>query len=262
MFGVLSPIALADLMEVAELQTRVDRKYLVDRADLAALLESLSGELAVLEIDRVRRFAYESVYFDTPDLSSYLGAARSRRRRFKVRTRTYLDSGQCMLEIKTRSGQATVKERFDYAAGDRHRLTEEGRWRIATCGRVPASAEAFEPVLVTRYLRVTVLHVPSGARLTCDTELRFEDFAGRVGAISPEVAVLEVKSAGRTGPVDRRLWKAGYRPCPISKYGTGMAFLRPELPANKWNRTLRRHFGWRPGTPPTLAPVAQRGRSM
>ncbi|WP_100444360.1 polyphosphate polymerase domain-containing protein [Glycomyces xiaoerkulensis] len=253
MFAGLSPIGLGDLLEAAELQTRVDRKYLVDRADLEALLEALRGELAVLEIDAGRRFDYESVYFDTPDLSSYLSAARSRRRRFKVRTRTYLDSGRCMLEIKTRSGRATVKRRFDYAAADRHRLTAEGRRRIEASGQVPVGAEALEPVLVTRYLRATVLHVPSGARLTCDTELGFEDFAGRVGAISPEVAVVEVKSPGRSVPVDRRLWEAGYRPCSISKYGTGMAFLRPELPANKWNRTLRRHFGWRPQRPVPVA---------
>ncbi|MCC3765915.1 polyphosphate polymerase domain-containing protein [Glycomyces sp. TRM65418] len=258
-FGGLTPVGLGELLAVAELQTRVDRKYLVSQEELAALAKDMGGELAVLEIQGVRRFAYESVYFDTPALSSYLGTARSRRRRFKVRTRTYLDSGQCMLEIKTRAGVATVKQRFDYAAVDRHRLTDEGRWRIEGTVQVPEGAAALEPVLVTRYRRVTALHVPSGARLTCDTELRFEDFTGREGAISPELAVVEVKSAGRSGPVDRRLWRAGYRPCPISKYGTGMAFLRPELPANKWNRTLRRHFGWRPASPPA---AAQPGLSM
>ncbi|GAB3238153.1 polyphosphate polymerase domain-containing protein [Glycomyces halotolerans] len=246
MYDLLSPIALTDLLAVAELQTRVDRKYLVDRGDLERTLADLRGELSVLELDRRRRFDYESAYFDTPDLSSYLSAAHSRRRRFKVRTRTYLDSGQCMLEIKTRAGDATVKRRFEYLEQDRHRLTEEGRSRIEDAAEVPIPVEALRPVLVTRYERATMLHRPSGARLTCDTELRFEDFDGRFGAISPDMAVVEVKSAGRPGPVDRRLWKAGYRPCAISKYGTGLAFLHPDLPANKWNRTLRRHFGWCP----------------
>ncbi|WP_211234895.1 polyphosphate polymerase domain-containing protein [Glycomyces arizonensis] len=247
MFGSLAPVGLDELLRVAELQTRVDRKYLVDREDVAALLRDAGGELAVLEIDRCRRFDYESVYFDAPQLPSYLATARSRRRRFKVRTRTYLDSGQCMLEIKTREGAATVKRRFAYALGDRHRLSAEGRSRIEGSGAVPVPAAALGPVLVTRYVRSTVLHRPTGARLTCDTELRFEDFEGRVGALSPEVAVVEVKSPGASGPLDRRLWAAGYRPCSMSKYGTGMAFLNPGLPANKWNRTLRLHFGWKPG---------------
>jgi hypothetical protein len=253
MFAGLSPIGLAELLEVAELQTRVDRKYLVEREAVAPLLCDRGGELAVLEIGGRRRFDYESVYFDAPGLPSYLGTARSRRRRFKVRTRTYLDSGQCMLEIKTRAGAATVKRRWGYPVADRFRLTGAGcRW-VEESGAVPVSAFALAPVLVTRYVRATVLHRSSGVRLTCDTELRFEDFEGRRGALGPEWAVVEVKSPGRTVPLDRRLWEGGYRPCPISKYGTGMAFLRPDLPANKWNRTLRRHFGWRPGRAPVPA---------
>ncbi|WP_026931642.1 polyphosphate polymerase domain-containing protein [Glycomyces tenuis] len=243
----LPAVGLGELLEAAELQVRVDRKYLVARDDLGGLLEDPGGELAVLEIDRCRRFAYESVYFDTPQLPSFLGTARSRRRRFKVRTRTYLDSGACMLEIKTRSGAVTVKRRFGYAFDDRWRLSAEGLVWIEGAGEVPVPAVELGPVLVTRYMRVTVLHRPSGARLTCDTGLRFADFEGRAGALRPDLAVVEVKSPRGSGPLDRRLWAAGYRPCAMSKYGTGMALLRPGLPANKWNRTLRRHFGWEPG---------------
>ncbi|HEU5127534.1 MAG TPA: polyphosphate polymerase domain-containing protein [Glycomyces sp.] len=246
MFAHLPAIGLGELVETAELQTRVDRKYLVDRAALAALLADLAGELAVLEIEGERRFSYESVYFDTPALASYFGAARSRRRRFKVRTRTYLDSGRCMLEVKTRAGEATVKRRWAYRAEDRHRLTAGGRWLVETSGAVPVRTEDLAPAMVTRYLRATVLHRPTGTRLTCDTGLRFEDFGGLAGAMSAETAVVETKSPGGAGPVDRWLWGAGHRPCRISKYGTGMAFLHPDLPANKWNLTLRRHFDWRP----------------
>lgn len=247
MFAHLPPIGLGELIETAELQTRVDRKYLVEQGDLALLLSDLERELVVLEIDARRRFQYESVYFDTPALSSFLGAARSRRRRFKVRTRTYLDSGLCTLEIKTRAGEATVKRRLGYLVADRHHLTAEGRWWIEASGEVPVRAGELAPVLATRFLRATILHWPTGVRMTCDTELRFEDFTGRGGDLSAAMAVVETKSPGGAGPLDRRLWETGYRPCPISKYGTGMAFLDPGLPANKWNRTLRRHFGWRPG---------------
>lgn len=255
MFTQLPAIGLGELVEAAGLQTRVDRKYLVDRGDLSLLLAKSAEDLAVLEIEGSRRFSYESVYFDTPALASYLAAARSRRRRFKVRTRTYMDSGQCMLEIKTRAREATVKRRFGYSAADRHRLTAEGRRRIEDSGAVPVRAGDLAPVMATRYLRATVLHRPSGTRMTFDTELRFEGFDGSTGALGAAVTVVETKSPGRSGPIDRLLWEVGYRPCPISKYGTGMAFLNPDLPANKWNRTLRRHFGWRPGARAAVQPA-------
>ena len=60
-------------------------------------------DVRVLEIDGPRAASrYRSVYFDTPDLDSYLAAARRRRRRFKIRIRSYLDSGRHFLEVKTR----------------------------------------------------------------------------------------------------------------------------------------------------------------
>jgi len=52
------------------------------------------------------------------------------------------------------------------------------------------------------------------------------------------VAVVETKNPATPSPADRALWDAGYRPVRISKYATGMALLHPELPANRWYRTL------------------------
>ena len=53
-------------MELAELQTRVDRKYFVPADVFRRLIAELADELQVLEIDGRRTFGYESVYFDTP----------------------------------------------------------------------------------------------------------------------------------------------------------------------------------------------------
>ncbi|MET0966868.1 MAG: hypothetical protein ABWZ02_10745 [Nakamurella sp.] len=58
--------------------------------------------------------------------------------------------------------------------------------------------------------------------------------------------ILQTKSPGAATPVDRMLWSQGHRPVSISKYCTGLAAVTPGLPANKWNRTLRNHFGWQP----------------
>ena len=57
------------------------------------LVARLDDGMRVLERrTALRDFAYESVYFDTPDLLSFRMAAQPRRRRFKLRTRTYLDT--------------------------------------------------------------------------------------------------------------------------------------------------------------------------
>lgn len=247
-FARLAPISLADLIGSAELLTRVDRKYVLSRTDAAALLAALptlATPPSVLEIAGVRSSEYGSVYFDTPDLLSYRMAATNRRRRFKLRTRSYLDVGEAYLEVKTRGARSTtVKDRLPYDIDRRAELTPAGRGYVdeSLVGLgLPAARIRLAPTLVTTYRRTT-LHLPdAGSRATVDTDLAWEGDDGRTLRL-PDTVIVETKSAARISVVDRLLWRAGHRPSTVSKYGTGMAALHPELPANKWARVLRRHF--------------------
>ena len=271
--GRLSPTTLEDLNSAASLLTRVDRKYLVASSAAQNVVDALTGRALVLDIDGRRSFSYASTYFDTPGLDSYLQAARKRRHRFKIRTRSYLDSGLTLLEVKTRGPRgATIKQRLDYRAADADRLTEEGIDFVVEClapltgsaQEARRTAQSLRPVMATTYRRTT-LHLPDDdARATIDTDLAWTALAPRSGASSgsssttgagrtrPTVvgrgasraagpfAVVETKNPARHSPTDRYLWAAGHRPSRISKYATGMAALHPELPANKWHRLLTR----------------------
>ncbi|WP_292705309.1 VTC domain-containing protein, partial [Microbacterium sp. SCN 71-17] len=132
---VLPPVSLEELTEDAALLTRVDRKYLVPLASAAELLEELGRRPhapRVLEMDARREMAYRSVYFDTPDLLSFRLAAHGRRRRFKLRTRSYLDTGSTFLEMKTRGARgSTQKDRDAYADAVPDRLTPAARDEVA-----------------------------------------------------------------------------------------------------------------------------------
>ncbi|TBN58509.1 polyphosphate polymerase domain-containing protein [Glaciihabitans arcticus] len=242
---MLEPISLEELTERASLLTRVDRKYLVPVSGLDALLGDLGGATRVLEIEGLRASEYRSVYFDTAGLDSYLAAARRRRRRFKVRTRTYLESAQCYLEVKTRGGRSlTVKERVEHPVAANDSLEgDDGyvQFALHEAGIDSVPTSALQPTLVTRYQRTT-LFVPEGSsRATIDTALSWIDNTGHTIA-TPGLAVVETKSGSTASPVDRVLWAHGHRPANISKYGTGMAAMRPELPQNKWRRVLDRQL--------------------
>lgn len=239
--GALAPLSLEEVLAVADLQTRTDRKYLVDPAVFAALVDELGAGLGTLAIDGMRSFRYESVYFDTPALDSYLGAARGRRRRFKVRTRTYLDSGDCMLEVKTRNGRGeTVKFRTPYDVGHRSCLESAGLEFVRTHAALPAGA-SLKSVLTTTYQRSTMVELATRARLTADAGLECSSPAGASVSLPGELLV-ETKSPGGPTAADRFLWRNGVRPLAVSKFCVGMAALDPTLPANKWHRILRRHF--------------------
>lgn len=241
-----APVSLTEIQELADLQTRVDRKYVVPARVFAELIADQEG-LRVLEIDGRRRFGYESVYFDTPTLEAYRSAAHGRRRRFKVRTRTYADSGECVFEVKVKGGRGeTVKERLAYQRSSAAALDPQAR-AFAEAVLVQARPDAqsvvdvLEPTLLTTYDRTTFVDPVAGTRLTCDSSLLCTPVGAQGSAGLGDQVVLESKSPGTATAVDRWLWARGHRPVSLSKYCVGLAALDDALPSNRWSRTLRRH---------------------
>lgn len=244
--GRFAPIALDELVSEAELLTRVDRKYLVPVAEAVAILHELDPHCRVLDIDGRRAFGYDSVYFDTADHLAFRLTAQRRRRRFKLRTRSYLDTGGTFLELKTKSGRGrTVKERVPCAASDRGRIAPAAAAyvaeRLQQRGIDADLVPELHPTLVSRYRRATLL-LPGGSRATFDDRLRWRDARSGRSLHLPHYVIIESKSAGTATALDRELWRRGHRPGGLSKFGTGTAALHPELPSNRWSRVLRGPF--------------------
>lgn len=237
----IDPVDLDELLAIAGLQTRRDRKYLVPFETIADLLADTVG-LRALDIDGLRSFRYESLYFDTDSHLSYLGAARRRPHRFKVRTRTYLDTATSLLEVKVRDPRGlTVKHRLDYDITHRRELTDDARTFIRSVEPAATVADDLRPALTTTYHRSTLVTRDGSARTTIDTDVAWHAHDGTSTSL-PAMALIETKSAGPPCAIDRALWRRGHRPVTISKYCTGLAALHPDLPANKWHRILWRHL--------------------
>jgi hypothetical protein len=269
----LDTATLEETLAIAALQVRTDRKYIVPPSTLPQMAFELDGSLQVLQIGTERCFAYESVYFDTPDLESYRTAAQGRPSRFKIRTRTYVDSGDCLVELKTKGPRhTTVKERIPHALDARRTLDEVA---LAFIGeRVPLhdGGRTLIPTLTTRYRRATFLNREAGTRMTVDSEVACSDERGGVLTLDDHL-VIETKSSGPPTEMDHLLWRLGHRPTSLSKYCVAMAGLDDSLPANRWLRPLRRYFGLRlpavafppgeatrTGAPAVRAPVSAPGR--
>ncbi|WP_417234929.1 polyphosphate polymerase domain-containing protein [Arthrobacter sp.] len=243
--GTRRPIGLDEVMQEAALQTRVDRKFLLTPGQFSALAEGLDERFRILEIDGLRTFRYESVYFDTPGYEQFRAHRQGRRRRYKVRSRTYADSGLSMFEIKTKGRRgSTVKHRLPQDLRDAGTLTPDGR---AFLEQVLSSEYGHEvpemlPVLDSGYVRGTFVNPHDGERLTCDVDMVYAN--DRLTLQGPDLVVVETKTTDGRGVADRVLAAMGIRPVSMSKYCIGMSLLHPELPANRWSRLLRRHFGW------------------
>ncbi|MDO4783474.1 MAG: polyphosphate polymerase domain-containing protein [Propionibacteriaceae bacterium] len=238
----IAPIGLAELDDTAALLSRVDRKYLLPRADAALVFGLLPPGARVLEIGGRRDFGYSSTYFDSPALDFFVQSARGRRRRMKVRTRTYLDSGECWLEAKTHRRGVTVKDRVPRPGGEDDLTPADAEFLRASAhsvGITMVSLGRLIPVLDSAYRRTTLL-LPGGVRVTMDADLRWTSRIGGGDRQASGWLVVETKGGPRASLLDRRLWAAGHRPIRISKYATGLAGLHPRLPHNRWARALGR----------------------
>ena len=171
--AALPTVGLLELSRWAHYQTRRDRKYLVPRDAVEELVAALPPA-RVLSIDGATSFRYESVYFDTDDLTSYAAAAKRRPRRFKVRTRSYVESEESMLEVKVRDPRGqTVKHRTAHPFDRRGELTAEGERFLRTLPAVTSPARDLQAVVVTSYRRSTFMLDDRQARVTVDTDLRW-----------------------------------------------------------------------------------------
>lgn len=247
--GRADGVGLAAVTAAADLRTRVDRKYLLTTEEFTRLAPGLYGHLRALEIGGRRAFAYASVYFDTPDLLTYRQHLQGRRRRYKIRTRAYLDSGDCLLEVKCAGGrEETIKHRTAHPMAARDRLTAAGRAFVATALAgtyglpVPPG---LRPVLTTAYRRTTFADPDAGLRVTCDTDVTITAPGVPELRAAPDLVIVEVKAASAGSPPERALRRHRLRPVTLSKYCVAIAALRghgqgPRLPANPWHRVTRR----------------------
>ena len=244
---------LATVLSQAALQTRVDRKYLLGADQLPVVLGGVEGRLQVLRIDTRQGFGYHSTYFDTPGLEAFHRAGQGRRRRFKVRTRVYRDSGEAWLEVKTRGPRgATVKDRMPYDLADAGRLTPAARefvaQTLAARGVDGIDVAVLAPSLHTGYVRTTLLLSDrlATSRATVDTGLTWCRAGGGPALSVPDRVIVETKGGTAPSSLDRALWREGVRPARISKYGAGLAVVDDTLPALKWHRLLNQSI--RPAT--------------
>lgn len=256
--ATLPGVTLGELERRAALQVRLDRKYIVGHEVFADLLGALDGSHGVLDIAGDRVFSYDTTYFDTETLLCYRAHVQGRRRRFKARSRLYVESGRCVFEVKLRGrcGE-TIKHALAQAPGEHGVLTPEARAFVG--GHVQSFASdavgSLEPCLATRYRRITLVALERPERLTCDLDLRFSTAGGEHGRLAEGCVLIETKSGGGRSAADVALSRLAARPLDsLSKYCVGIALSGQDLPTNPFRRLLRRHFDDAPPPAPARAP--------
>jgi hypothetical protein len=240
-----APVGLAEVVDHAAQLTRVDRKYLVDRDVADAFLRALPGSFRVLDIDGRRCTSYASIYFDTPQLDACRDHVQRRRRRWKVRSRLYVEDGLCRMEVKTKDRRGVTTKAVTVSDPGRHgRLDglEAGFVaRVLADSGIDVDVGSLQPSAEVGYQRVTLADTDQALRVTLDRGVECRLGRGRVW-VDEDWVLVETKGGLRPSEADRALSALGARPRPFSKYVSAASLLSSHIADNDVRRLRGRQL--------------------
>ena len=239
-----SPVTLDQVLAEAPATVRVDRKYLVPAAIGQELVDRLPVEFRVLEIDGRRTTGYASTYFDTHDLLACRSHIQQRRRRWKFRSRLYVEDRFCRLEIKARDGRGMTHKYFHEVPPTEHGQADETALKFLA-GQLDELGfdrpDRLSPQLDAEYRRATLAAPGLALRVTIDEGMRCAS-RGKIVALDPGYVIVETKGGVLPGGADRLLRDLGHRPMSFSKYAASLSLIEPRIPDNDVRRLLGRQL--------------------
>lgn len=228
---LFSTLSLQELGDAALLD-RKEIKTLFSDNWLQSILPGLESEYQVLEIEGRRSFDYLSVYFDTPDRDFYKQHQAGARPRWKVRQRTYLNTGISFWEVKRKDNRNLTHKTRQQIKGpiDLQLILN----RLLDRSQYPGKIPHLKPVLETRYTRITMVHKSRQERITLDRHLRFSD--GKCSRPLSNLVVAEIKQnrLNLRSPFLIHSKQVGGQPSRFSKYCLGSLLFDPTLKYNRF----------------------------
>lgn len=217
-------VSLAE-MDAIRLMNRIDTKYLTDTQQLRLVLEdALRGGYRIFEESGRRIHRYDSIYFDTGSLEMFRHHRSGKATRQKIRTRQYMDSSLCFLEVKKKNNRKRTRKKRTVLPPEEFRDFRSDAGACAwLAGHSDYTEETVSPSVETRFSRITLVDSDFSERLTIDTQVVFRNLRlDTVGSLG-EAVIIELKTdSRRRSRMQDILLRHRIKPEKISKYCMGV----------------------------------------
>ncbi|MBL4668243.1 MAG: polyphosphate polymerase domain-containing protein [Flavobacteriales bacterium] len=233
----LDPISLKE-MDRVKLQNRTDTKFVFNTNLLPIILNDIKKFYSILEIKDKRTNSYQTLYYDTKELKSYIQHHNGKANRIKIRFRKYVESDLNYLEIKFKNNKGrTIKSRTK---------TSNIETELSQVSKKFIEQHSFYngneviPVLWNNFTRLTLVHKTKNERLTIDLNLGFKSFLDNTEKEIPHIIIAEVKQEKASGNSDfiKAIRKYHIRKSSMSKYCVGTALLNKSLKQNNFKERI------------------------
>ena len=222
-------------MDKTKLMDRTDTKFTFSNENLMKVLKDVKNSYKVLEIENCRASTYQTLYYDTADLSLYLKHHAGKLNRYKVRHRTYVESKLGFLEVKFKNNKGrTIKKRIKIMEVPQQWVNETSEFIQS---KTPFAAETLVPNIWVNYTRITLVNNENAERVTIDTELEFinKEYTEKM----TNLVIAEVKQDKKAPSVfSGAMKKFGIREGSISKYCMGVAVTNKKIKKNNFKEKL------------------------
>lgn len=243
----LEPITLEQMEEI-RLMNRTDTKFVTTKERLARLLELCQGHYFAQFHCGKKIANYTTTYWDTQDHLFYMEHHNGRSPRQKVRVRTYMDSDDTFLEVKTKNNHGRTKKKRIGVASQQISADEVGRMKggdIVTDeflqNMVRLGVADMHPTVQNQFHRITLVNYGKTERLTIDYDIHFHNYETELDNNVGNLVIVELKRDGNVfSPILSLLRQLRIKPNGFSKYCIGTVMTNREIKQNNFKMKMTR----------------------
>jgi len=230
-------VTLSELDKV-KLMNRTDQKFCLHISKLPLVLNAISSDYSLLEIQDEILFQYDNTYFDTMDNRMYLSHQNGKRNRYKIRVRKYVQTDDNFLEVKFKNNKGrTIKERIErpgfepnFSNSELHFIEQSSTF----------SGIQLEPKIRSFFNRFTLVDNEFTERVTVDIFPGFKNHEKEITLNN--LVIIEVKQSKTAKPalITRVLKENKISSQGFSKYCIGRSLLEEKIKRNNFKPLLLR----------------------
>ena len=229
-----------DEMKTVRLMNRVDTKFVTHQQRLLSILALACEKGYQVQCTAGPINGYDSTYYDTSDWAMFTMHHNRKLHRYKIRSRTYLDSKVSFLEIKDKNNKGrTSKKREKVNSTDPAVLQSDYGLEYFVKLYTGFDFPRLLPTLQTKFHRITLVNSQKTERITVDIGVNFKNVRTGQTAALDNLVIIELKQDGRYPSTMRAILnQLRIKPFHISKYCMGVALTYPNAKKNRFKRKL------------------------
>lgn len=193
------------------IKNRKDTRYVLNKEKALEILNNISDEYSILEIEGDRVIGYETSYYDTKDFDFFNNHINNSSDKLNIRIRSYSTSLYSNMDIKeSKNGNRVNKiiERYDSRKSFDEFIEKHTSY----------DAFSLEEKVAVHFNRFTFVNLETKEKITIDLDLGFTTLNSFQSL--PTIAIIEIKSEKSfyKSSFKKLLKKFDIKPNPISKY--------------------------------------------